>query len=99
MVGGVWKVCAGHCDEHCAGPYGCMDATWCRIHFQIHQENWLTWLDAQESHCNAQLALTANRFNQLSNQLQLYKALGGDTQLPTPQVPTVQELIESTNSY
>lgn len=53
------------------------------------------WLDAQEARRNAQLALSANRFSQLANQLTLYQALGGDTQLPTPQVPTVQELIDS----
>lgn len=53
------------------------------------------WLDAQEARRIAQLALSANRFNQLSNQLTLYKALGGDTQLPTPQVPSVQELIDA----
>lgn len=53
------------------------------------------WLDAQEARRSAQLALSANRFDQLANQLMLYRALGGDTQLPTPPVPSVPELIES----
>ncbi|THT98252.1 efflux transporter outer membrane subunit [Lampropedia puyangensis] len=50
------------------------------------------WLDAQEARRSAQLALSANRFNQLSNQLTLYKALGGDAVLPAPDVPAVEAL-------
>lgn len=53
-----------------------------------------TWLDAQESRRNAELALAANRLAQLENQLTLYKALGGDATLPTPQVPEISELMK-----
>lgn len=44
-----------------------------------------TWLDAQESRRTAALAVSSNRFNQLVNQLGLYKALGGDTVFPVPE--------------
>ena len=43
-----------------------------------------TWLDAQESRRTAALAVSSNRFNQLVNQLSLYKALGGDTIFQAP---------------
>lgn len=42
------------------------------------------WLDAQESRRNAELTVSANRLSQLTNQLTLYKALGGDTVFAAP---------------
>lgn len=53
-----------------------------------------TWLDAQEARRNAELALAANRLQQWNNQLTLYKALGGDTTLPTPALPDVPTLMQ-----
>ena len=36
------------------------------------------WLDAQEKRRSAELAVSANRLDQLNAQVTLYKALGGD---------------------
>ncbi|RMX06066.1 efflux transporter outer membrane subunit [Corticibacter populi] len=47
-----------------------------------------SWLDAQESRRNAELALSANRLARLTNQVTLYKALGGDTVVPAPELAT-----------
>lgn len=40
------------------------------------------WLDAQESHRNAELLLAQARLSQLQNLNTLYQSLGGDTSLP-----------------
>ena len=40
------------------------------------------WLDAQESRRGAEKALIENRLNRYNNMMTLYKALGGDLQLP-----------------
>ena len=40
------------------------------------------WLDAQESRRSAEKALIENRLNRYNNMMTLYKALGGDLQLP-----------------
>lgn len=45
-----------------------------------------TWLDAQESRRTAALSVSSNQFNQLVNQLSLYKALGGDTVFEVPAI-------------
>jgi NodT family efflux transporter outer membrane factor (OMF) lipoprotein len=49
------------------------------IRYRAGSEPLKSWLDAQERRRAAEISLTNNRFDRLSNHVVLYQALGGDT--------------------
>ncbi|MDR2549159.1 MAG: efflux transporter outer membrane subunit [Desulfobulbus sp.] len=54
-----------------------------QVRYQAGGSPLKSWLDAQESRRQAEIALAANRFDQLVNHISLVKALGGGVEVPT----------------
>ncbi len=52
-----------------------------KVRYRVGKTGVQEWLDQQELRRQADLSLAKNRYNQLKNQITLYMALGGDTDL------------------